>query len=116
LSPLQGLVSVLDLILTQEYPWKVMKAKRLSKQEFLNRLTSRQLTQQQALAQLTDRLQQYEKKYNLRSEVFYKLIVGTPAEDNPDFLAWAICYRSYFQALKTHLSPQGDLPIGDLGR
>jgi len=93
-----------------------MEAKQLNRQDFLNRLTSRQLTRQRALAQLTERLQQYEKKYNLRSEVFYKLIVGTPAEDNPDFLAWAVCYRSYFRALKAHLAPEGDLPLGDLGR
>ncbi len=93
-----------------------MKAKQPTKREFLNRLTSKQLTHQQALAQLTEQLQQYEKKYNLRSEIFYKLIVGTPAEDNPDFLAWAICYRSYFRALKAHLAPEGNLPLGDLGR
>jgi hypothetical protein len=23
------------------------------------------------------------------------LIPGTPAEDHPDFLEWAICYRSF---------------------
>ncbi|MBI4489209.1 MAG: hypothetical protein HY694_09000 [Deltaproteobacteria bacterium] len=45
-------------------------------------------------------LQRYEQKYRMRSEVFSALSVGTPAEDHPDFLQWAICYRSYFRALK----------------
>ena len=59
---------------------------------------------------LDERLQQYEKKYNLRSEIFYKLIVGTPAEDNPDFLAWAICsktlgsLRSWTDAMRTGIT------------
>jgi len=34
----------------------------------------------------------------MRSEIFYALIVGTPAEGHPDFLHWAITYRSYFRA------------------
>jgi hypothetical protein len=92
-----------------------MKTKKLSKQEFLRRMVSGQLTREHALAKLTARLHHYEKKYNMRSEIFYKLIVGTPAEDHPDFLSWAVCYRSYFRTLRAHLSPEGDLPGGDLG-
>lgn len=92
-----------------------MKTKRLSKREFLQHLISGPLTRERALTELTERLHRYEKQYNLRSEVFYKLIVGTPAEDHPDFLAWAICYRSYFRTLQAQLSPEGGLPGGDLG-
>jgi hypothetical protein len=40
----------------------------------------------------------------MRSEVFYALIPGTPAEDQPDFIQWAICYRSYFRALQAKFS------------
>jgi hypothetical protein len=40
----------------------------------------------------------------MRSEVFYQLIVGTPAEDHPDFIGWAICYRSYFRTLRAKVS------------
>lgn len=46
----------------------------------------------------------------MRSEVFYALIPGTPAEDQPDFLNWAICYRSYFRAL------QSKFPLKELSR
>jgi len=45
------------------------------------------LSSNQALTQLTEQLHAYEKRYNLRSEVFYWLIVGTPAEDQPGFIA-----------------------------
>ena len=36
--------------------------------------------------------------------IFYKLIVGTPAEDTPDFIGWAMCYRSYFRTLQSKFS------------
>jgi hypothetical protein len=84
-----------------------MKPKRLSKRAFLQRVLNGQPTADQALARLTEQLHHYERKYRMRSEVFYKLIVGTPAEDHPDFLAWAICYRSYFRALQAQLSAEG---------
>lgn len=40
----------------------------------------------------------------MRSEVFFKIIVGTPAEDTPDFLTWASCYRSYFRLFQSKFS------------
>ena len=91
-----------------------MDGKPLSREEFLERVASGQLSRERALTRLTERLHEYERKYNLRSEVFYKLIVGTPAEDHPDFLAWAICYRSYFRTLQAHLDPAGAARLEDL--
>ena len=88
------------------------KPGRMSKQEFLERMVARELPIDQAIARLTEELHAYEKKYNLRSEVFYRLIVGTPAEDHPDFISWAICYRSYFRTLQAQLSTEGVLPGG----
>src|SRR2546428_5344630 len=85
------------------------KAKKWSKEDFLNRVMSGRLSTDRMLAQLTEQLHQYERKYNMRSEVFYQLIVGTPAEDHPDFIAWAICYRSYFHTLRARVSLEGVL-------
>jgi len=82
------------------------KPKKLTKQEFFRRVLEGELGADRALARLTEQLHAFEQRYNLRSEVFYKLIVGTPAEDHPDFLAWAICYRSYFRAVQAHLAPE----------
>jgi hypothetical protein len=74
--------------------------KRLTKKEFLAKVTCGALSADHVTAKLLNELQHYEQKYGMRSEVFYALIAGTPAEDHPDFLQWAMCYRSYFRALQ----------------
>jgi hypothetical protein len=37
------------------------------------------LSTDQVIGKLVDELQRYERKYGMRSEVFYALIPGTPA-------------------------------------
>jgi hypothetical protein len=74
--------------------------KRTTKKEFLEKVTHGALSADRVLAKLVEELQRYEQKYGMRSEIFYALIVGTPAEDHPDFLQWAICYRSYFRTVQ----------------
>jgi len=75
--------------------------KTMTKKRFMHHVTSGALSADKVLAKLSEDLYLYEKKYNMRSEVFYNLIVGTPAEDSPDFINWAICYRSYFRTLQS---------------
>ena len=82
--------------------------RRITKKEFVKIVTRGTLSSDQVIRKTMDELQHYERKYGMRSEVFYALIPGTPAEDHPDFLQWAICYRSYFRAL------QGKFPLKDL--
>lgn len=77
---------------------------KLSKQEFVEKISKLELSEDQAIAELSEELQQYERKYRLRSEIFYRLIVGTPAEDTPDFISWGICYRSYFRLMQSKFS------------
>jgi len=77
---------------------------KMSKEEFVSTVSNLDLSTDRAIAKLSQRLHEYEEKYNLRSEIFYKLIVGTPAEDTPDFIAWAMCYRSYFRSLQSKFS------------
>ncbi len=77
---------------------------RLTKEEFLESMQNRKLSNSKAIAKLTQQLHQYDQKYNMRSEVFYKLIVGTPLEDQPDFLDWAMCHRAYFRTLQSKFS------------
>ena len=77
---------------------------KMSKDEFVGKISNLELSEDRAISKLSEQLQQYEKKYNLRSEIFYKLIVGTPAEDTPDFISWAICYRSYFRIMQSKFS------------
>ena len=73
---------------------------RMTKKEFLKKVRHGTLSADQVIGKMVDELQRYERKYGMRSEVFYALIPVTPAEDHPDFLQWAICYRSYFRALQ----------------
>jgi len=77
---------------------------KMTKKEFVQEISNLDLSTDTAIAKLSQQLHEYEKKYNLRSEIFYKLIVGSPAEDTPDFIAWAMCYRSYFRTIQSKFS------------
>ena len=77
---------------------------KMSKEKFVREISNLELSTDTAIAKLSQQLHEYEGKYNLRSEIFYKLIVGTPAEDTPDFIGWAMCYRSYFRTLQSKFS------------
>ena len=80
---------------------------KMSKEEFIRKVSNLELSTDKAISELAKQLHEYEKKYNLRSEIFYKLIVGTPAEDIPDFIAWAMCYRSYLRTFQSKFSVEG---------
>ena len=80
------------------------KSRKMSKEEFIQKVSSLELSPDRAMGKLAEQLYEYEKRYNLRSEIFHKLIVGTPAEDTPDFITWAMCYRTYFRTLQSKLS------------
>jgi hypothetical protein len=82
----------------------VKQPSRMTKQEFIQKVKNGSLLVNHVISKLAAELNTYEKKYNMRSEVFYNLIAGTPAEDTPDFINWAICYRSYFQTLQSKFS------------
>ena len=85
-------------------------SQRMTKKEFIKKVSRGALPADKVIGNMVDELQRYERKYGMRSEVFYALIPGTPAEDQPDFINWAICYRSYFRAL------QRKFPLKDLSR
>lgn len=81
-----------------------VRSSKMSKEEFVQKVSSLELSPDKAISKLAEQLHGYEKKYNLRSEIFYKLIAGTPAEDTSDFIEWAMCYRSYFRTLQSKFS------------
>jgi hypothetical protein len=59
---------------------------RMTKKQFVKIVAHGTLSADQVIAKIVVELQLYERKYGMRSEVFYALIPGTPAEDQPDFL------------------------------
>jgi hypothetical protein len=63
------------------------KHMKMSKKKFIREISNLGLSTDTAIAKLSQQLHKYEEKYNLRSKIFYKLIIGTPAEDTPDFIA-----------------------------
>jgi hypothetical protein len=81
-------------------------ALKLTKAKFLARAMSSEPNLERVIDDLVDQLHAYEKKYRMRSEIFIKIIVGTPAEDQEDFLAWATCYRQYFRVLQSQVSAE----------
>lgn len=66
-----------------------------SYEEFRNYMLSPPPTKQEAINDLKRILNTYEEKYNISTEAFAKKVIGTPAEDEPDFLNWAIHYDCY---------------------
>ena len=83
------------------------KHMKMTKEKFIQEISNLELSTDMASAKLSRQLHEYEEKYNVRSEIFYRLIVGTPAEDTPDFIEWAMCYRSYFRTLQSKFSIEG---------
>ena len=86
---------------------------KMSKEEFVEKISKLELSEDRAISNLSEELQQYEKKYKLRSGIFYKLIAGTPAEDTPDFISWSMCYRSYFCMMQSKFSIE-EITVGAL--
>ena len=79
----------------------------ITKEQFMDRMMSRKPNREKVIRELLEELHAYEMKHQIRSEVFYKVIVGTPLEDQPDFLDWAMCYRGYLQVFQSQLLPAG---------
>jgi hypothetical protein len=79
---------------------------QITKEQFLARVMSCKPDREKVIRDLLRELHAYEMKYEMRSEFFYKLVVGTPLEDQPDFLDWAMCYREYLQAFQSQVMPE----------
>jgi hypothetical protein len=77
---------------------------KITKEEFLARLMSREPNREKVIKKILAELHAYEMKYGMRSEIFFKLFAGTPAEDQHDFLEWVMCYREYLQILQSQFN------------
>jgi len=86
---------------------KRKKSPPLTKEQFLARVMSREEPDREKIIKdILEELHAFEMKYRMRSEIFFKFIVGTPLEDQPDFLDWGMCYREYLQIFQTQFSPE----------
>lgn len=85
---------------SQSQPVEVLP---MTEEDFIKMVVNARPTTEEVIAYLTDELSEYEKKYKMRSEVFYdryNRMAGTPECDQPDFIAWAICYRSFLRVTR----------------
>jgi len=64
-------------------------------EEFYQYVMQRQLPKDQVIRRVKQRLAEFEQKYDMTSEEFYRTIAGTPAEDEPDFIEWKMEYQAY---------------------
>jgi hypothetical protein len=78
--------------------------RKITKEQFLAEAMRYEPDREKSVIGLIEQLHAYEKKYRMRSEIFFKLLVGTPLEDQNDFPDWATCYRQYFKIVQSQLS------------
>jgi hypothetical protein len=90
----------LELYLSQ------LAAGQITKEQFLARVMSHEPDREKIVKGVLQELHAYEMKYQMRSEIFFKLFAGTPLEDQADFLDWAMCYRGYLQMFQSQFSPE----------
>lgn len=64
-------------------------------EEFYNYMATHRPPKQEVIHSLEEDLRAFEQKYHMSTEEFVNTIVGTPAEDEFDFMVWAGYYRSY---------------------
>jgi len=60
----------------------------------------------EVLQRLKSELEKFEQRYGMSSEEFYQTIVGTPAEDEMDFIIWAGIYEVYRRKTAVDYEPE----------
>jgi hypothetical protein len=69
-------------------------------EEFYQYVMQRQVSKAEAIKRVKQRLAEFEQKYGMTSEEFYRTIAGTPAEDEPDYLMWKMDYKAYLRLME----------------
>lgn len=77
----------------------------ITKKQVLAETIRFQQYREKTVDEIIHQLHVYEKKYRMRSEIFFRLFVGTPLEHQGEFLDWIACYRQYFRTLQSLIIP-----------
>lgn len=64
---------------------------------FCDYMLKHQRSEKEAFESLKRELKEFEEQYGMSSETFAETIMGTPAEDDPDFIIWGGTYRTYLR-------------------
>jgi len=78
-----------------EIPIRVKERTFNTFEEFYQYALAHKESEPEALDRLKRELEKFEQRYAMSSEEFYEKIVGTPAEDEIDFIIWAGVYEVY---------------------
>ena len=68
-------------------------------EEFADYVMKRQVSKEEAIKRVKQRLAEFEHKYGMTSVEFYRTIAGTPAEDEVDFIEWKMEYQTYLELI-----------------
>ena len=66
-------------------------------EEFCDYVLKNQIPIEESYQRTLKNLQVFEEKYGMTSDQFAEKIMGTPAEDEPDFLEWGMDYKVYLR-------------------
>jgi hypothetical protein len=72
--------------------------RRMTKKHFVKMIAQKALSADQTIGKMVDELQRYERKYGMRSEVFYALIPYS--RDQPDFRLGDLLSRLFSRVAK----------------
>lgn len=64
-------------------------------EEFREYVLSNRISKEDSIRHLEEKMNSFEQKYKMSTQEFAQKIVGTPAEDTPDFIHWLCHYKSY---------------------
>ncbi|MCI0618341.1 hypothetical protein L0244_35640 [bacterium] len=85
---------------------KLRNSSQKDKDQSLAEVLCFEPNREKTIDEIIQQLHAFEKKYRMRSEIFFKLFVGTPLERQDEFHEWAICYRQYFKILQNIILPK----------
>jgi hypothetical protein len=64
-------------------------------EEFRDYVLKNRPSKEESIQHLKNKMSFFEQKYKMSTEEFVQNIVGTPADDTPDFIRWLCHYESY---------------------
>jgi len=69
-------------------------------EDFYQYVMARQVSKEEAIRRVKQRLAEFEQKYGMTSEEFYRTIAGTLAVCEPEYLFWKMDYETYPRLLE----------------
>ncbi|MBU1262672.1 hypothetical protein KKG61_06435 [bacterium] len=79
----------------QERPLTINGVTFNNYESFRDYVFAHRATKEDSIHHLEKKMNFFEQKYNMSTSAFIHNVVGTPADDTPDFIGWLCHYESY---------------------